>query len=406
MGTYPLQLLVGQADTVLHADLIADTTVLAKDGNALDLDTILDDAGRVAANRGRGTLNSSPGTNAATPANDGVENASVVLDLAVLEHDTLLDTGASANVSARANAYIGAELSSGVHFGCRVNEDGRDDVCARSGKLFAVVGLRSLLEVESVGRDSRASSLDLAPEVLGLVNVELLVVGHIREDILLQANNLALLFFVVIVIIRKDEAVFEVIGRGVGDETRGSVEAALDCGADRGEDCLGGEKVDTTVDQVADSRLGLLDIMQNTAGVRIGDNATEVCRRLVAHTCSEDDSLSILIVEKLEHLIKRERTANIGVENKETLGATLEDSIAEVVETASGSKCLILAEVLDSDGRELLGGVLDEVAEDRFVVVADDVNLLDLLVGDASDGGEAVPDDGMASDLEQRLGHV
>lgn len=71
-----------------------------------------------------------------------------------------------------------------------------------------------------------------------------------------------------------------------------------------------------------------------------------------------------------------------------------------MVETASGSKSLILAEILDSDGGELLGGVLDEVAEDRFVVVADDVDLLDLLVGDASDGGETVPDDGVASDFE------
>jgi hypothetical protein len=43
--TYPLQLLVRQADTVLNADLVADTTVLAQDGNALDLDTVLHNAG-------------------------------------------------------------------------------------------------------------------------------------------------------------------------------------------------------------------------------------------------------------------------------------------------------------------------------------------------------------------------
>lgn len=51
--TYPLQLLVWQADAVLHADLVANTAVLAQDGDALDLDAVLDDAGGVAAGRGR-----------------------------------------------------------------------------------------------------------------------------------------------------------------------------------------------------------------------------------------------------------------------------------------------------------------------------------------------------------------
>jgi hypothetical protein len=56
-----------------------------------------------------------------------------------------------------------------------------------------------------------------------------------------------------------------------------------------------------------------------------------------------------------------------------------------VVETASCAKCLILAQVLDCDARELLGRVLNEVAENRLVVVADDADFLDLFVGNASD---------------------
>jgi hypothetical protein len=403
--TYPLQLLVRQADTVLHADLITDTAVLTQDGNALDLDTVLDDAGRMATDGCRGTLNTGPGANAAAPANDGIENASVVLDLRVLKDDTLLDTSTGANVHTGTDAHVRTELGGGVDFGGRVNEDRRDDVCARCGELVTEVGLSGLLEVERVGGDSRAGSLDLAPEVLGLVDVELLAVGHIGEDILLQADNL-LLLLVIVLFGRKDEAVLEVIGRGVGDETRGAVEAALDGGADGGEDGLGGEEIDTAVDEVADARLGLLDVVKNATSVGVGDNASEVCGSLVAHTGSENDGLGILVVEELEHFVEGERAADIGVENEQALRSALEDGIAEVVQTAGCSKSLVLAEVLDGNGGELLGRVLDEVAEDGLVVVADDVDLLNLLVGDAGDRGQAVPDDRVASDFEQRLGQV
>lgn len=44
-STYPLQLLVWQADAVLHAHFVAYSALLAQDGDALDLDAVLDDAG-------------------------------------------------------------------------------------------------------------------------------------------------------------------------------------------------------------------------------------------------------------------------------------------------------------------------------------------------------------------------
>jgi hypothetical protein len=329
-----------------------------------------------------------------------------MLDLRVLEDDTLLDTSTSANNDTGSNAHVRAELGSGVDLGGRVNENRRNDVGAGGRELLAGFGLGGLLKVESVGGNSGASSLDLTPEVLGLIDIELLAVGHIGQDVLLQTNDLALLLLVLIVVVLGDVAVLEVIGRGVRNETSGAVEAALDGGSNGGEDGLGGEEVDTAVDEVADTRLGLLDVVKNTASVRVGDDATKVCGSLVAHTGSENDGLGILVVEELEHLFERERAADIGVENKEALGAALEDGITEVVETTSSSKSLVLAQVLDSDGGELLGRVLDEVAEDGLVVVADDVDLLDLLVGDASDRGEAVPDDRVTGDFEQRLGDV
>lgn len=406
MITYSLQLLIRQADTVLHAHLVANAAVLAQDGDALDLDTVLDDAGGVAADRGRGTLDTSPGTDAAAPADDGVEDTRIVLDLGVLEHNALLDTGTSANGDTGSDANVGAELGGRVDVGGRVDEDGGHDVGAGLSELFAA-GLPSLLQVECVGGDGRASRLDLSPEVLGLVNKELLAIGHVTENVLLQTDNLVLLAFLVVLVTTLEYvAVLKVVGGGVGDQARRAVGTALDGRLDGGEDGFGGEEVDTAVDEVADVGFGFLDVMQDTAGVGVGDDATEVGGGIVADTGAQDDGLGILLVEELQHIVEGERAADIGVEDEQALGAALENDVAEVVETASGAEGLVLAQVLDGDGGELLGRVLDEVAENRFIVVSDNVDLLDLLVGDAVNGGEAVPDDGVAGNFEERLGDV
>jgi hypothetical protein len=72
-----------------------------------------------------------------------------------------------------------------------------------------------------------------------------------------------------------------------------------------------------------------------------------------------------------------------------------------VVETSSGAKSLVLAEILDLDVRELFGGIFDEVAEDTLVVVTYENNLLD--VWDFGDGLQTVPNDRVAGNIEQRL---
>lgn len=72
-----------------------------------------------------------------------------------------------------------------------------------------------------------------------------------------------------------------------------------------------------------------------------------------------------------------------------------------MVEAACGAKGLVLAQVFNGEVGEGGGGVLDEVAEDGLVVVADEVDLVD--GGDFGDGRQAVVDDGMAGDVEQRL---
>ena len=124
-------------------------------------------------------------------------------------------------------------------------------------------------------------------------------------------------------------------------------------------------------------RLGLLDVVQDTAGVGIADDAAEVAGSIVADAGTQDDGLGILLVEEPQHLVEGEGAADVRVEDENALGAALEDSIAEVVQAAGGAQRLVLAQVLDAQAGELGRGVLDEVAEDGLVVVADQVDLLD-----------------------------
>jgi hypothetical protein len=100
-------------------------------------------------------------------------------------------------------------------------------------------------------------------------------------------------------------------------------------------------------------------------------------------------------------LLEREGTAHIGVENEEAVRSSLEDSIAEMVETTGGAQRLVFAKVFDADVWVGARAVFDEVPEDGLVVVAHDEDLADL--GHAGDGGEAVLDDGVTGDFEKRL---
>jgi len=147
--------------------------------------------------------------------------------------------------------------------------------------------------------------------------------------------------------------------------------------------------------------LGLLHVMEDAARVRVADDATEVGGSIIANTGAQNDSLGILVVEELGHLVQREGAADVGVEDEDALGAALEDGIAEVVEAASGAEGLVLSKVLDGQVGELVAGILDEVSEDRLVVVTDHDNLLD--GRDLGDRREAVPDDGVTCDIEEGL---
>lgn len=254
-----------------------------------------------------------------------------MLDLRILQHDTLLDTSTSANDDAGSDADVGAELGSGVDIGGRVDEDGGNNVGACGGK-FVAANLRGLLKVQRVGGHRRAGSLDLAPKVLGLVDEELLAVGHVSQNVLLEADDLLLVLIIIIVGDSTGHGeVIQVVGGGVGDEAGRAIGAALDSRSNRREDGIGGEEVDAAVDQVADVRLGLLDVVKHSAGVGVGDDAAKVGRGIVADAGAEDDGLGVPFNEELKHLLQRERAADVGIEDEEALGAALEDGISEVV---------------------------------------------------------------------------
>lgn len=298
--THPLQLLVRQAHAVLHAHLVADTAVLAQDGDALHLDAVLDDARAVAGDGRRGALDTCPGTDLAVPAHDGVHDACVVLDLRVLEDDGLLDTHAGADDAASADGDVGSDLGGRVDLCGGVDVDGGDDVGGGLGELLGA-HLEGLGEVEGVGRDGGAGRLDLAPEVLALEHEELPAVGDVGEHVLLQTNDGVLLVLVVLLalVVRG----LEVLGGGVGEEA-GALGAAFDGAADGGEDALGGEEVDTAVDQVGDLAFRLLDVVEDALGVGIGHDATEVAGRLGGNSGAQHDGLGVLVLEQPEHLVE------------------------------------------------------------------------------------------------------
>lgn len=131
-----------------------------------------------------GALDTSPCAYTTAPADDGVQDAGVVLDLGVLEDDGLLDTGTGTDDGTGSNGDVGTELGGWVDGGCGVDEDRREDVGGWRSELFRLC-LEGLLEVKSIGWHSGAGRLDLSPEVPRLVNKEAVAVSEIGEDVLL-----------------------------------------------------------------------------------------------------------------------------------------------------------------------------------------------------------------------------
>ncbi|KAB8346057.1 hypothetical protein FH972_023109 [Carpinus fangiana] len=364
-----MRFLIRQTHAILHLDLVAHAALLAQDGDALHLDAVLYDA-RVVVCDGRGcALDARPGAHAAAPTDDAVQYAGIVADLDVFEDDALLDAHARANDGPGSDADVRPDLG-GLH------------------------------EIESVCGDGGTGRFDLAPEIASLEDVKVWVVGHVWEDVLLEADDVS--FSIIIVIVRDGQGGEIVVG-GVGDEAR-ALCATIDCGSDGGEECVGREEVDAAVDKVRDVGLGLLDVMQNALGLGISNNAAEVVGSVLGDTSAQDESAGLALLVDSQHLAQGERAADISVEDEEAGGIALEDLIAEVVQTASGAQGLVFSQVADRDAGKVATSILNEVAEDRLLVVANDEDLAD--GGDLCDGAEAVLDDGMTGNFEEGFGKV
>ena len=225
---------------------------------------------------------------------------------------------------------------------------------------------------------------------------ETVAICQVREDVLLQAKDLILLTIVIV----GHEGILKILGRWVGDHAW-TFGPTLDGGSDGGEDSLGGEEVDTAVDEIGDLAFRLLDVVKDSLGVGVRDNASEVCSGVRTDSGAKNDSLSVLLFEELEHLLKGKGAADIGVEDEEPLGSALEDGVSEVVEASSSAKSLVLSQIGDFELRKLPRRVSDEISKDTFVVVADQDDFFDTL--DFCYCFKAVPDDWVASNIEKRL---
>jgi hypothetical protein len=392
--TYPLELLVRQTHAILHADLITDATLLAEDRDALHLDTLLDNAGGVAAHGDGCALHTSPGTDTAAPADDRVHDAGVVADLGVLKDNRVLDTSTGTDHDTRADRNVRTELGGGVDGGGGVDVDRGNDSGGGRSELGGL-SLECLLEVESVSRDGGAGGLDLTPEVLGFVDEEAVAVSQIGEDILFQTKDLALRG--VFVVCGSDEGGLQVVRGGVREEA-GAGGAALDGAADSGENAFGSKEIDAAVDQVGDVRFGFLDVVQHSLGVRVGHNASKVRRGVVRHPCTQNHRLSVLLVKQSHHLAQRERAADVGVQHKQALGLALEDRITEVVQATCGAQSCVLSQVEDAKLGEFLRGIFDEVPEYALVVVTDQNHFAHIV--DLRHRLQTVVDDGVTGDFE------
>ena len=173
-----------------------------------------------------------------------------------------------------------------------------------------------------------------------------------------------------------------------------TVGASLDGALDTREDRFGGEKIYTTIDQVGDVGFRLFNIVQDSLGLSITHDASEIARSIVRYSCAQYHSLGILLFKQAEHLLERERATDIGIKDEESVWSAFQDGISEVVQAARGTEGLILAEVFDGDVWVYSAAVFDEVAEDALVVVTDDEDFADF--GNFGDGGEAVGDDRVA----------
>lgn len=173
--------------------------------------------------------------------------------------------------------------------------------------------------------DSRGS-LDLAPEIMCLVDVHFPRSSQWHNHILLQAENLVWL----------DEWVFPV------DQSVSRVDCMIQCYNLRGasrlfvhgdlDDIKQGlvKEIDSTVDDVGDPAFGLFDIVDHLVGRWVGDDAAVLRGRLLLDVDAHDGAGAGVGGVQLEHLGKGEGAADVDVADEDVLrDGRAEDGVAD-----------------------------------------------------------------------------
>lgn len=70
------------------------------------------------------------------------------------------------------------------------------------------------------------------------------------------------------------------------------------------------------------------------------------------HLCPQDRAQPTVLHVALLHTIERKTASHVGVQDKELLGVTAQDFVAEMVQATSGTESLVFAEVTEDVGRE------------------------------------------------------
>lgn len=256
----------------------------------------------------RDILQASPLANGAVPTDNSRLDPSMVLDLAVLQEHTALQTHAIADHNVGTNDYIRANATVLADLGRGINHDvAAVDVRLAVGGQQLGVTLRERGEVEAGARQEIFGLTNIHPETLEIKGVELTVAADGGECLLFDGGRTQL---------------------NALENTRV-------------------EDVDTGVNAVTNELNWLLDETINARGmVGLVDNDT-VLRGLV-DLGNNDGALVAMFLVELCELLKGIITDDIGVENEEGRIVLAQNLLCQLQGT-SGTEGFGLDGELDSD---------------------------------------------------------
>jgi len=269
---------VREHTSTIAVDLVANSHVIAQDGNVLE---------------------TCPPAYCAVPTNNCALYPCVFLDLAVLQQDGALQTHTLADLDVRSNNHVGTNLAVLANLRRRVNHDITTVDVGFAGRGKKVAG------VFGEGGEVKASA---GEEVLGLANVhpEALEVEAVKLAILDDRGESLLL-----------------------DRCRAQLNA-LQHGRV--------ENVDSCVDAVSDELDGLLHEAVDARGVIWFVNDNTVLARLL-DLCDNDSALLAVSLMESGQVFEGVFANDIGVEDKERRIVLAEDLFCQL-ERASGAQWL------------------------------------------------------------------